>query len=110
MTELDLRETSHRRLNPLTGEWVLVSPHRMRRPWQGQREAVAAPAGLAHDSSCYLCAGNTRANGEHNPDYRHTFVFDNDFPSLQSDAPPERTEDGLLVAGGGSGACRGPCF
>jgi UDPglucose--hexose-1-phosphate uridylyltransferase len=110
MPRLDFRETSHRRLNPLTGEWVLVSPHRMQRPWQGKREAVAATPGLQHDPTCYLCAGNTRANGARNPDYKHTFVFDNDFPSLQSDAPPERIEDGLLVAEGESGVCRVLCF
>ena len=60
---LDLRETSQRRLNPLTGEWVLVSPHRMQRPWQGKRETVPAAPSLKHDPSCYLCAGNVRANG-----------------------------------------------
>ena len=63
LSKLDLREASHRRLNPLTGEWTLVSPHRMQRPWHGKREAVAAPAGLAYDPACYLCAGNARANG-----------------------------------------------
>jgi UDPglucose--hexose-1-phosphate uridylyltransferase len=107
---LDFREASHRRFNPLTGEWTLVSPHRMQRPWQGKHEAVAAPAGLRHDPNCYLCAGNLRANGARNPDYTHTFVFDNDFPALQSDPPPERVEDGLLVAEGESGLCRVLCF
>ena len=107
---LDFREASHRRFNPLTGEWTLVSPHRMKRPWQGKREAVAAPARLRHDANCYLCAGNMRANGARNPDYTHTFVFDNDFPALQSDAPLERVEDGLLVAEGESGLCRVLCF
>ncbi len=110
MAKLDFREASHRRLNPLTGEWVLVSPHRMQRPWQGKRETVAAAPMLTHDPACYLCAGNTRANGAVNPDYSHTFVFDNDFAALTADAPAERIEDGLLVAEGESGICRVLCF
>jgi UDPglucose--hexose-1-phosphate uridylyltransferase len=72
----------HRRQNPLTGEWVLVSPHRTQRPWLGQIEK-AAPENLpAYEANCYLCPGNTRADGKRNPDYRSTFVFDNDFPAL----------------------------
>jgi UDPglucose--hexose-1-phosphate uridylyltransferase len=110
LAKLDLGEASHRRLNPLTGEWTLVSPHRMRRPWQGKREAVAAEPSLAHDPNCYLCPGNLRANGARNPPYTHTFVFDNDFAALHPDAPPERVEDGLLVAEGESGLCRVLCF
>jgi UDPglucose--hexose-1-phosphate uridylyltransferase len=105
-----LRNASHRRLNPLTGEWVLVSPHRTQRPWQGRREPQAAPAGLAHDPSCYLCPGNLRANGARNPDYPHTFVFDNDFPALKADAPTKREVDGLIVAEGETGLCRVLCF
>ncbi len=100
----------HRRFNPLTGEWVLVSPHRARRPWQGQVEDTALPDMPAHDPDCYLCAGNVRANGDRNPDYAATFVFDNDFAALTSDAPDERFEDGLLLAEGESGICRVVCF
>jgi UDPglucose--hexose-1-phosphate uridylyltransferase len=105
-----LRGASHRRLNPLTGEWVLVSPHRAQRPWQGQREPNATLGALAHDPDCYLCPGNLRANGARNPDYSRTFVFDNDFPALQADAPTNAERDGLLVAEGEPGRCRVLCF
>ncbi|MBV1703713.1 MAG: UDP-glucose--hexose-1-phosphate uridylyltransferase [Hyphomicrobiales bacterium] len=106
----DLRETSHRRLNPLRGDWVVVSPHRTQRPWQGRREAVATDAQPRHDPGCYLCAGNLRANGARNPDYRSTFAFDNDFAALKSDAGDARFEDGLMVAEAESGVCRVICF
>ena len=72
----------HRRRNALTGEWVLVSPHRMKRPWQGQIERTAPDDRPAYDPGCYLCPGNTRAGGERNPGYESTYVFTNDFPAL----------------------------
>jgi UDPglucose--hexose-1-phosphate uridylyltransferase len=72
----------HRRRNALTGEWVLVSPQRTQRPWQGKQESIPPSDLPAHDPRCYLCPGNTRANGEPNPDYKSTFVFTNDFPAL----------------------------
>ena len=88
---------SHRRFNPLTREWVLVSPHRSQRPWQGQIERAAGATPLAYDPECYLCPGNHRAHGAVNPAYAHTFVFDNDFPSLQADAGTEGTDKGGLI-------------
>jgi UDPglucose--hexose-1-phosphate uridylyltransferase len=111
-TGLDaLGDNPHRRLNLLTGEWVLVSPHRAKRPWQGQTEAIPADTRPAHDPTCYLCPGNERAGGEHNPDYTGTFVFDNDFAALRPDAGDARTEiGGLLRARTEPGICRVICF
>ena len=106
-----LAEVPHRRLNALTGEWVLVSPHRAKRPWQGQVEEPAAEERPAHDPTCYLCPGNERAGGVRNPDYAGTFVFDNDFAALRPGDPPTRAEEsGLLVAQGEPGVCRVICF
>lgn len=72
----------HRRKNLLTGEWVLVSPHRAKRPWQGRQEIPSQPAKVAYDPKCYLCPSNQRVSGSHNPIYKHTFVFKNDHPAL----------------------------
>ena len=112
-TPLDaqLRENPHRRLDLLTGEWVLVSPHRAERPWQGAVERTRPAPQEAHDPNCYLCPGNTRANGVRNPDYSATFVFDNDFAALRSGIPEAALDDGgLLVARTEPGLCRVICF
>jgi UDPglucose--hexose-1-phosphate uridylyltransferase len=102
----------HRRFNPLTGQWVLVSPQRTQRPWQGRNETAAGGKRPAHDSGCYLCPGNQRAGGVTNPRYGGTFVFDNDFAALQDiDGAVDAAEGGpLFRAEGVRGACRVVCF
>ncbi|WP_242117779.1 UDP-glucose--hexose-1-phosphate uridylyltransferase [Aestuariivivens sediminicola] len=110
MKNTDLQDYSHKRFNILTGEWVLVSPHRAKRPWQGQNEAVSNEKRPTYDASCYLCAGNTRINGEVNPKYEDVFVFTNDFAALQSDSPSFSVQDGLLVAQSEKGICKVICF
>jgi len=100
----------HRRLNPLTGEWVLVSPHRAKRPWQGQQESLPAESRPAYDPTCYLCPGNERVGGVRNPDYTGTYVFTNDFPSLLPDTAEEELDDGLLQARSERGTSRVICF
>ncbi len=103
-------ERPHRRRNPLTGDWVLVSPHRAKRPWQGAVERAPAPPAVAFDPSCYLCPGNARAQGHKNPPYAGTFVFDNDFPALLHAAREERHEPPWLAARAESGVCRVLCY
>lgn len=108
MTEL---VTPHRRLNRLTGEWVVVSPHRTARPWQGQVEDAPPADRPAYDPECYLCPGNERAGGHRTPRYTSTYVFDNDFAALLPDVEPGRTDvGGLLVAESERGRCRVVCF
>jgi len=100
----------HRRYNPLTDEWILVSAGRTRRPWLGAEEPEQTGAGLAFDPDCYLCPGNTRANGHVNPVYETTFAFTNDFSALRPDTSVAEFDDGLLRAQGQRGSCRVVCF
>jgi UDPglucose--hexose-1-phosphate uridylyltransferase len=107
----DWKQDPHRRYNPLTREWVLVSPHRTERPWLGQVEAGDAATQPEYDAECYLCPGNARAGAARNPHYTSTFVFDNDFAALKPSTPLGRFEqDGLLVAESEPGICRVVCF
>jgi UDPglucose--hexose-1-phosphate uridylyltransferase len=110
---LKLTEDPHRRLNALTNEWVLVSPHRATRPWQGEVAQLKTEKEPAYDPSCYLCPGNARAGGIQNPAYPTTFVFENDFASLKPGTSRERLDvdsSSLLVAQGEPGLCRVMCF
>jgi len=106
----NLQDYSHKRFNILTSEWVLVSPHRAKRPWQGQNETVSKEIRPTHDPNCYLCANNKRMNGEINPDYKDVFVFTNDFAALQKESPTFKLNDGLLKAESETGICKVICF
>lgn len=103
----DLKEHSHTRLNILTGEWILVSPHRTKRPWQGKVEEMPKDDRPSYDAQCYLCPGNKRADGSENPAYSDSFVFTNDFSSLLPDTPHgEVNINGLIKASSAKGRCR----
>jgi UDPglucose--hexose-1-phosphate uridylyltransferase len=110
MNNTNLQDYSHKRFNILTGEWVLVSPHRAKRPWQGQNEEISKEQRPTYDERCYLCATNTRINGEINPNYKDVFVFTNDFAALQKDSPSFSVNDGLLKAQSETGICKVVCF
>jgi len=108
---LDFTKTPHRRWNPLAQEWLVVSPHRLERPWQGQVEKTAPAERLQYDPKCYLCPGNSRAGGHRNPNYSSTFVFDNDYAALKADAAQAQTKQSdLIMAESERGICRVICF
>ncbi len=111
MEDSDLQKFTHKRLNLLTGEWILVSPHRAKRPWQGKVEKLSSTNKPQYDPDCYLCPGNKRAGGIKNPEYKLTFVFDNDFRAILPDTKLEEfNSKNLLIAKGEPGTCRVVCF
>ena len=106
-----LSEQSHRRYNPLLDEWLLVSPHRTQRPWQGKVEELHLTKSPEYDKDCYLCPNNKRANGANNPSYASTFVFDNDFAALKNNMTDFTIKDiDLLRTKSEKGICSVVCF
>ncbi len=107
---MSIKDKPHRRYNTLSGEWILVSPHRTTRPWQGAREKPSKETGPSYDPECYLCPGNERAGGKKNPSYKDTFVFTNDYAALLPDTESEIHKNGMLEAHSERGICRVVCF
>lgn len=101
----------HRRYNPLTGEWVQVSPHRLKRPWQGQIETPPVGSLPKHDPNCYLCPGNRRTNGKMNPKYTKPYIFANDYAAILPEVPsiPNGGQP-LFQMDKVQGVCRVMCF
>ncbi len=111
MKTFNLEDHPHRRYNPLTGSWVQVSPHRAKRPWQGQVEELSIEKKPSYDEKCYLCPTNTRAGNDKNPNYQDTYVFQNDFSALLPDIPDGKYGDGeLFRAESEKGICKVICF
>ena len=106
----DINSIPHRRYNILTGEWILCSPHRTKRAWQGKTEKDTTPKKETYDPSCYLCPGNTRSTGDKNPDYQDPYTFINDFCALLIDSPVATQENGLMKAETEIGICKVVCF
>ena len=110
MSGFDMKNDTHRRYNPLTGEWMLVSPHRGKRPWQGQQETPVSLNLPEYDETCYLCPGNSRAGGVQNPKYNGPFVFTNDFSAITPNISDGAVDDDLFQAKSEKGICRVICF
>jgi UDPglucose--hexose-1-phosphate uridylyltransferase len=111
MGKFEFTEHAHNRYNPLTGDWVLVSPHRTKRPWQGKVEKSAPDIRPEYDPKCYLCPGNERAGGVSNPSYENVYIFQNDFSALVPDVPEGKFDkNGLFLAKSEQGLCKVICF
>lgn len=117
--QFDFTDHSHRRFNPLTNSWILCSPHRSKRPWQGAREEAKKTKLPDFDEKCYLCPGNIRATGDSNPKYDSTYYFMNDYPAVKLDQPEYFTEESedksdkkskLMKTQGVKGKCFVICF